>query len=166
MILICMPAKTGDGSRCEVKKMDAYFTVEAALLFPLATGALLLTIFLFVFQYDRCLLEQDIGLLTLYAGTLEGDDAGETETLVRRRASELSKEKYAAWEPEELEITLRGGEVSIRGAGRMTFPLPEWNFFGTGNEWRVDVFRRSIRLSSVDFIRAYRRIQEEIENAD
>lgn len=139
----------------------AYFTVEAALIFPLVTGALVLTVFLFIFQCDRCLLEQDAGLLVLYAGTLETAGDAETVSAVRRRAADLSKGKYVAWETEELRITIRKGETEIRGAGRLTFPLPGWNFFVGDNEWEAAVSRRTVRLSPADFIRIYRRIREE-----
>ncbi|MCM1099219.1 MAG: hypothetical protein NC427_14260 [Ruminococcus flavefaciens] len=143
----------------------AYFTVEAALIFPLATGALILTVFLFIFQYDRCLLEQDVGLLLLYAGTLEMEGSDET-ALIRRRAAELSQEKYVAWETEELQVQIRNGETEIWGSGKLTFPLPDWNFFVGDNEWEARAFRKSLRLSPADFIRTYRRIREGIENAD
>lgn len=144
----------------------AYFTVEAALIFPFATGALILAVFLFSFQYDRCLMEQDIGLLLLYAATLETDGADETASLIRQRAAELSREKYVAWETDELRIALRGGETEICGAGKLTFPLPDWNFFTGEQEWAVNVSRKAVRLSPADFIRIYRRVREEAENAD
>lgn len=139
----------------------AYFTVEAALIVPFATGALILTVYLFIFQYDRCLLEQDAGLLVLYAGTLETGKDSEIISSVRRRAAELSKNKYAAWETEELRITIRGGETEIRGSGRLTFSLPGWNLFTGDDEWEAAVSRRTVRLSPADFIRVYRRIRGE-----
>lgn len=144
----------------------AYFTVEAALVFPFATGALILTVFLFIFQYDRCLMEQDVGLLVLYAVTLETDDADEAAALIRRRAADLSKEKYVAWEAEELRIVFRKGETEIFGAGKLTFPLPGWNFFAGDNDWAASAYRKTVRLSPADFIRIYRRIREESEDAD
>ncbi|MCM1190125.1 MAG: hypothetical protein NC541_12610 [bacterium] len=149
-----------------MRRSNAYFTVEAAIIFPLVTGALILMIFLFVFQYDRCLLEQDISLLTLYAATLEADNTQDAAELIRRRAAELSKEKYIAWEPDELRITLKESGVRISGAGRLTFPLPGWNFFDAENGWKANVLRESAQLSPADFIRIYRRIQEEITDAD
>lgn len=139
----------------------AYFTVEASLIFPLTTSALILTVFLFIFQYDRCLLEQDAGLLVLYAGTLEADGDQEMTASIRRRAADLSMEKYAAWEMEELRIVLRNGETEIHGAGKLTLPLPDWRLFVGDNKWEASVSRRAIRLSPPDFIRTYRRILRE-----
>lgn len=149
-----------------MKRSGAYFTVEAAIVFPFVTGALILTVFLFFFQYDRCLLEQDVSLLTLYAAGVEADRVQDAAELIGRRAAELSKEKYVAWESDELQIILEKSGVSISGAGRLTFPLPGWNFFNGDNEWMTGVSREAARLSPADFIRIYRRIQEEITDAD
>ena len=47
------------------KESDAYFTVEAAILYPIILSVILLMTYLLLFQYDRCLLEQDIGKATV-----------------------------------------------------------------------------------------------------
>lgn len=39
----------------------AFFTVEAAILYPLVLAVIVLMVYLLFFQYDRCLLDQDIG---------------------------------------------------------------------------------------------------------
>ena len=48
-------------------KADGYFTVEAALIFPFVMGVILLVIYMWFFQYDRCLMEQDYALITVMA---------------------------------------------------------------------------------------------------
>lgn len=149
----------GNGVFYKLKKKNAYFTVEAALVLPLVMGALLLIIFLFIFQYDRCLMEQDIGLLVLYAGTLEAEDTEEASMLLNRRISEIYWDKYVAWETEKLQITVEKNEVKVEGEGKLTFPVPGWNFFNDDNVWRTQAARSAVRFSPVDFIRVYRRIR-------
>lgn len=129
------------------------------MILPFAIGAMLLTVFLFVFQYDRCLLEQDMGLLTLYAGTLDAEDEEEISGLIKNRASEIFMDKYVAWEMDKLQITMEKNEVRIEGRGKMLFPLPGWNFFNDENVWETGAQRSTLRISPVDFIRTYRRIQ-------
>lgn len=51
------------------KESDAYFTVEAAILYPIILSVILLMTYLLLFQYDRCLLEQDIGKATVLSGS-------------------------------------------------------------------------------------------------
>ncbi len=142
-----------------MKKSTAYFTVEAALVLPLVMSALIMTVFLFVFQYDRCLLEQDVGMLILYADTLETADADELSAFVRRRASEVYWDKYVFWEMNRLDITVDKPEIKIEAAGSMTLPLPEWNLFGGEKMWEARADRRAARLSPASFLRMYRRIK-------
>ena len=47
------------------KKAGAYLTVEAALILPMVLGVIILVIYLLFFQYDRCLMEQNVGKLAL-----------------------------------------------------------------------------------------------------
>lgn len=139
-------------------KQNAYFTVEAALVLPLVTGALILTVFLFVFQYDRCLLEQDMNMLAVCAGTATAESREELETIVKRKASEVFMDKYVAWEMNELQVTVKGDKVSVRGGGCLTLPLPEWNFFVKENVWGARTLRETLRISPADYIRLYRKI--------
>ena len=146
------------GAFGEMKK-NAYFTVEAALVFPLVLGALLLTVFLLVFQYDRCLMEQDMGLLALYARELDTEDEEKTVALLNRRATEIYRDQYVAWEQEKLQITMEKNEIKIVGEGTMTFPVPEWNFYNGNNMWRAKRICVAMRLDPVDFIRIFRRVE-------
>lgn len=140
---------------------NAYFTVEAALVLPLVTGALIFTVFLFIFQYDRCLLEQDINMLAVCAGTATAEDSKELEEILRRKASEVFMDKYAAWTMSDLQIAVKGDRVSVRGGGYLTLPLPEWNFFREENEWEARTLRETLRISPPDYIRLYRKIKDE-----
>lgn len=140
-------------------KENAYFTVEAALVLPIVMSALILTVFLFVFQYDRCLLEQDVNMLAVYAGTVTAGSRNALETAVRERATGILADKYAAWKAEELQVVVTGDKVSVRGRGSLTLPVPEWNLFGDENTWSAGIHRETRRISPADFIRLYRKIK-------
>lgn len=140
---------------------NAYFTVEAALVLPLVIGALIFTIFLFIFQYDRCLLEQDINMLAVCAGTAMAENSEALEEIIRKKASEVFMDKYAAWTMSDLQIAVKGNRVSVRGGGYLTLPLPEWNFFREENEWGARTLRETLRISPADYIRLYRKIKDE-----
>lgn len=141
------------------RAVKAYFTVEAALVLPLVIGALIVTVSLFLFQYDRCLLEQDINMLTVWAGTVTAESSEELEAAIRGRASELSMDKYAAWTMDELQIQVRGDLVSVKGGGHMTPPLPEWDFFSKRSCWEARALRETMRISPADHVRLYRKLQ-------
>lgn len=140
-------------------KENAYFTVEAALMLPIVTSALILTVFLFIFQYDRCLLEQDVNMLAVCAGTVTAESRDALETAVREKATGIFADKYTAWKTGELQVVVNGDKVSVRGRGSLTLPVPEWNFFGNENTWRAGIRRETRRISPADFIRLYRKIK-------
>ncbi len=142
-----------------MKRMQAYLTVEAALVMPLVMGVLMMTVFLFVYQYDRCQMEQDVGMLALYAGTLAAEDGKELTERIGRRAAERDAEKYVCWTQKKIDVTVRKDRVEIAAEGGMNVPLPEWNLTGSNKSWSAKVTRRMSRLSPVEVIRLGRRLR-------
>lgn len=140
-------------------KRDAYFTVEAALVLPMVMSALILTVFLFLFQYDRCLLEQDMNMLAVCAGTVTAENRDALEKSIRESAAGISADKYVAWKMEELQAVVNGDKVSVRGRGSLILPVPEWNLFGKENTWSAGGQRETRRISPADYIRLYRKIK-------
>ena len=136
-----------------MKERNAYFTVEAALVFPVVISLLLFIIYMLFYQYDRCLLEQDMGAMALWGSLEEADNAGELEEKTRNRMRERYREKYMAWSFTELEAGLEQNRFSAKGAGSLTFPLPGWNIWSGGNIWGVRAEYGYTRLSPVTFIR-------------
>ncbi len=144
------------------KERNAYFSVEAALVLPLVAGGLLLGVYLFCFQYDRCLLEQDVGSLLVYGQAASMENGGETEALdnaLHRRTQSLYWEKYAAWEMEELDIRLEKNQFRVTGQGKLNFPVPQWNIWKADNSFRARADYKARRLSPVYEIRQYRKLQ-------
>ena len=142
-----------------MKSVNAYFTVEAALVLPVVMGTILFVIYMLLFQYDRCLLEQDLGGMVLWGSRLEESDREELEKKVQERISGMYQEKYAAWNMTALEASLEKNKFSARGAGQVAFPLPGWNFWGAGNLWRTRADYTASRLSPVTFIRLCRKVK-------
>ena len=143
-----------------MENRNAYFTVEAALVLPLVIGAVLFVIYTMLFQYDRCLLEQDVGAIALWGSIAEASDTGELERKVQARIAELYREKYVAWRITKLNASLDRNRFGAQGEGQLTFPVPGWNFWNTDNVWRVQAGYGYSRLSPVTFIRLCHRFQE------
>lgn len=144
-----------------MKDSNAYFTVEAALVLPLVMGAMIMGLYLFCYQYDRCILEQDVGSLLIYSCALATENAGSTEDIrenIELRAGALNHTKYAAWELTALDIKIEKNRISLTGQGQLTFPVPDWNFWNKDNVWEAKVSYDSSRLSPVYYIRQYRKV--------
>jgi len=132
---------------------NAYFTVEAALVLPVVMCTMLFVIYMLLFQYNRCLMEQDLGAVAMWGSREEAGDTAALEEKIRERLGKLYLEKYVAWEITRLDAGVEKNCFTVKGAGQLTFPVPEWNFWDTENTWGVEPEYCFRRLSTVDFIR-------------
>ena len=145
-----------------LREKNAYFTVEATLVLPMVLSAMLMGIYLFCYQYDRCLLEQDMGSLVIWGSAMAAERAGETEQIaenLKQRAAQINRVKYAAWQLTAIDIRLEKNDLSITGRGELAFPVPGWNLWNHDNLWEAQVSYERSRLSPVFYIRQYRKIQ-------
>lgn len=140
-----------------MKETNAYFTVEAALVFPVVISAILLMVYLLLFQYDRCLMEQDLGAMALWGSVAEAVDSAALEEKVQKRMAEMYRDKYVAWKFSKLDAVLDRNHFLTKGEGYVAFPLAGWNFPGKGNIWNGKVDFDFSRLSPVTFIRLCRK---------
>lgn len=144
--------------RIGVRGNEAYFTVEAAFVMPVVFSIFLAMIYLFLYQYDRCLLEQDMGSLVLWGNAVPAESARELEEQLRHRASGIYHDKYFAWTTTDIDIELERKCIVVTGKGHLTFPLPGWNIWNHDNVWEAEVGYRSEKISPVFFIRQYHKL--------
>ena len=120
------------------EKENAYMTVEAALVIPVVMGCILFVIYMLIFQYDRCLLEQDFGAMALWGSRAQFSETEDLESRTQERIAGMYRDKYVAWEITALNASLRRNVFSVDGGGQVTFPVPEWNFWGGVNVGSVE----------------------------
>ena len=145
-----------------MKKENAYFTVEAAMVFPVVMACILFVVYMMLYQYDRCMLEQDLGAAALWGSRVEASGGESLEELIQGRMNEINREKYAAWSLTALDAALDKNNFSVTGAGQIRFPLPGWNFWSSGNVWSAEADYRFGRLSPVTFVRLCRKVKDGI----
>lgn len=150
-----------------MKKKNAYLTVEAVMVLPITISAILVVIFLLIYQYNRCLLEQDVGTMALWGSTVELREDITPETMVQSKMQERYTEKYVVWENTEWKATLEENEFAVTGEGSLTFPVPGWNIWNDENVWNAEAEYRFDRLDEITFIRLCNRFlnKEETEDA-
>lgn len=141
----------------ELIKTEAYLTVEAVLVMPMVLGVMLLTIYLLFFQYDRCLMEHNAGVLALRGCTYQITDR---EKLVQQIAeqSKQTDERYLAWNMEAARVSLRGNRFQVEQKGMLRFPFRGLVFWRNDKEWEVYVVYENYRIQPVEFIRNCRKI--------
>ena len=145
-----------------VYNKNAYFTVEAALVVPIAMSTMLFVIYMLLFQYNRCLLEQDLGAMVIWGSNAEVSDMGLFEEKIKERINNMYRDKYVAWEITALNATLQNSNFSVEGGGQLTFPLAGWNFWSTDNIWETKANYSCRRTSPITFIRLCRKIHSRV----
>lgn len=143
-----------------MKSKNAYFTVEAALVFPVVISTIIFVIYILLFQYDRCLLEQDVGATALWGSRVEFTDAATLTTKTQERIAQINRDKYAAWEITALRAALERNCFTATGAGHVRIPVPGWSLWGGDNIWEVEAEYGYERLSPVLFVRLCRSVRQ------
>ncbi|MCM1541091.1 MAG: hypothetical protein NC121_07505 [Blautia sp.] len=139
-------------------KMNAFLSVEAALVVPLTVSAILLAVCLFAFQYDRCLMEQDLAIQAVKAATVEARTGEELEEKIQVQTAGLYRDKYVAWDLIMLEVKMEKKIIEAVGKGEFRFPVPGWNFWNREDIWSARAGYKAHRISPITFIRNCRRI--------
>lgn len=136
-----------------VKGDNGYLTVEAALVLPIVLAVQLLAIYLFIFQYDRCLLNQDMARLVVLGCGAEEQGKGGLSEYLKSCAGELYLEKYVAWEMEAVEMELLKSDIRAEGRGRLLFPVSGWGIPGKELTWAASASYEFKKLYPTVFIR-------------
>lgn len=117
-------------------KLDAYFTVEAAMVVPSIIYITIMVVFLFLYQYDRCLLEQDLGMIALSVNSEGYEERGVLANRLRNRTSNLNINKYVMWCFDNIDISIKNNKVNIEAEGHLSAP-------------KIDFFGMNLKLSTV-----------------
>jgi len=138
------------------KTLEGYFSLEAALVFPMVLWVILFIIYLLFFQYDRCLMEQDMGILALRGTRIQAEDNADRIQRLRKMEEETNSKKYYAWEMERSNLSAGKGKVSVERQGKIKIP-----FINSGEGWwSAGASYEHHMISPVTFIRAYRRLEK------
>lgn len=153
------------GFRNGRRRHNAYFTVEAACIFPVALGTVFFIVYMLLFQYNRCLMEQDLGALALWGSRVEAEGSEELHALIQKRTNEIYRDKYAAWEMLTLDVRLEHNQFAATGKGQLALPVTNIQFWDRNSPWEAEAYYRFWRISPVDFVRLCNRIKAWRETA-
>lgn len=139
------------------KKIAGYFTVETAMVMPIVLWAILFIIYVLFFQYNRCLAEQDVGILVLRGSVSQEKNNEERIKSLRRYAEQIYDDKYIAWDGSEIQLRIEKGVLHAKQSGEILFPfgkiLPDC--FVT---WEGKASYANHILSPVSFVRNCRKL--------
>ena len=143
------------------KFYKAYFTLEAAILYPVVLGVVMLMMYLLFFQYDRCLMEQDMGRAAVRGGSRWMQKKEELNLQLQEKELFFDTEKYIAWESELPTWKLEKNLVTVEQIGRIPYPFS--SVAGVPRYWSAKATFQVKRSNPVEILRNYRRYQEKTE---
>lgn len=112
---------------------EGYFTVEAAILFPLLMFVFLAFIYMAVYRYDRAMLFQDSCLMAEYAAEdYRTDQENYKEKLADRFQTVREERPYLALENLSMSVSKDKAWLTIKSSGDYLTP------FGKSISWFED----------------------------
>lgn len=134
-------------------KLDAYLTVEAVLVMPIVIAGILLVMYLWFFQYDRCLLEIDTNAVALRVSNAEAEDNDERMFLLKKYMNEIYYDKYAAWNQNAANIKIEKGSIYVEQEGNVIFPFESLGFWNCDNIWSLKLKVKANIINPVFVVR-------------
>lgn len=143
-------------------KMKAYFTVEAAMILPLTMGIYIMLIYVMFYQYDRCLLEQDMAVLAVRGALMDGKNE-EVMTSLRSQVYQRDTERFPVFSHGTVKAEAGEGKVTVSGDGTVRVPFRDFTAWMGDDGWTVYAEYTARRFNPVDFIRICKKIAGRME---
>lgn len=135
----------------EKRRAQAYFTVEASLVLPIVIASLVFTICFLLFCYNRCLMEQDVAMLSVRTASYGARSVGTMEPKIGAWQKEYLTDKYYAWEMEDYVMSYSGNKRTITRSGKLLM----------GDRlWKASAESEITRVQPVTFVRLCRRLDQ------
>ena len=144
--------RQGDLRRSGVK---AYFTVEASLVMPIVIGSIVFIMGFLLFWYNRCMMEQDLSMLTVKGSQVNIDDPERFLGELRDWQRDNFSEKYYGWAREGITYSRERNVIRLNEKGKMIL----------GDRiWKAEVTGSALRMNAASFLRTCRRTSIALED--
>ena len=133
------------------REAEGYFTVEAAMVMPMVLYVIMMLIYLLFFQYNRCLLELEVGTLAVRGSMVRVKNNEDRAEWLRKQDVKRDEEKYIAWQCGETQWRLERGKLWVQQQGTLKIPFAE-------EVWSVNVNYENHVSDPVSVLRYYRKM--------
>ena len=129
--------------------VGAYFTVEASLVLPIVIGTIIFVLCFLLFYYNRCLMEQDVAILTIRAAASGEKTAEELKTQIFSTQKTYIAEKYYARDKGEINLSLTHDKLELKRTGQLLL----------GDRiWKAKVSSSARQIHPATFLRLCRKV--------
>lgn len=136
---------------------DGYFTVEAALILPMALLFTTMMIFLAFYSYDRCVLEQSAYEAALRGTSNHIKSANEAYSEAYEAADTLARGKLFAMNGFSYDVSVSAEYVTVNYHCAVNMPLMSWlGEYASGIDLTLDIKKSAKRSAQAKFVRGCR----------
>lgn len=146
------------------KKENGYFSLEACMIMPLVFYLLLFVIYAGFYQYNRCLLQQDIYRLQICAGQIQTSDNQEALRKIKEEDARWHYDKYALCRMGEKNIEVEYGKIRIAQKAALKVNIPVLTEWSGKSEWDFEADAVCVRNRPVNTIRKYRKMEKGVKD--
>lgn len=136
------------------KKQNGYFTVEISLLFPMILMVQIICIYLMIYCYDRCVMEQCAYEAALSGASHMIHENEQACMITKEKAQYLITDRLFSMIQVKSEVTVTGTEVIVVYDATMRMPFVGFTSqIGQDNNHRIRVEKKVPRINQVKIIR-------------
>lgn len=108
------------------KELEGYFTVEASLVLPIVIGSIVFIIYVLLYWYNRCLMDQDTAMLAMQAVILDQGDVEQTGREAEAWRRQNLTEKYVGWQMGDIILSKQRDQIKVAREGKLLTDHSPW----------------------------------------
>ena len=120
---------------------------------PMVISSMLLIIYMWLFQYDRCLMELNIDEAIVKSEARFAKDNNESMAILKNDISDIDYCRYILWEDRKTELKISRGVITVSQKGSLVFPFKSFAFWGGDNLWSAGTKEKVNIISPVNIVR-------------
>lgn len=141
------------------KKENAYFSLEAGLILPLVFYVLIFVISVGFYQYDRCLLQQDIYRMLIRGSQIKFEDNNGVAGKLKAQEAGWYYDKYILCSWGEKKIEVKHGSIRLVQQGTLRVPFSTLKEWTRKQGWEIAIAAEGCRIRPTETIRNCRKLE-------
>lgn len=139
------------------KEEQAYMTVEASLVLPTIIGGIIFILYLGIFLYNYCTINQTAYIAALRGSQIKNVSTDEIDNYVKKQIDELLFQNILAREEVKKEVSTSIGKVTVKMSTDVNIPFSDL-LSAKIHIWEIKTEGYANRVNPIEIIRGVRKI--------
>ncbi|MBQ3601943.1 MAG: pilus assembly protein [Lachnospiraceae bacterium] len=141
---------------CKMEE-QAYMTVEASLVLPTVIGGIIFILYLGIFLYNYCTINQTAYIAALRGSQIKNVSTDEIDNYVKKQIDELLFQNILAREEVKKEVSTSIGKVTVKMSTDVNIPFSDL-LSAKIHIWEIKTEGYANRVNPIEIIRGVRKI--------